>query len=167
MIHVFYRNRNTIGQFMVALIFLGTFGFLFTYDGFVAESTATSCCGGGEAAVTSFAADSSGDFGSDVPMDAEIPDGRYDRKGNIPFSSNNNGDDDCACIGGGCGACSSTNKCSSASTVSCKTGCSNSSGCGPGNSVRECCEDKGDTYCPKDDYADGECCEPDHLGNCP
>ena len=68
MINVFYKNRNTIGQFMVALIFLGTFGFLFTFDGFVSKSQASGCCGGGEAAATSFAADSSGDYSNEIPM---------------------------------------------------------------------------------------------------
>ena len=67
MIRIFNRNRNAIGQFMVALIFLGTFGFLFMFDGFAAKSEAKSCCGGGEAVVTTFTADSSGDFGSDIP----------------------------------------------------------------------------------------------------
>ncbi len=158
MIHVFYKNRNTIGQFMVALIFLGTFGFLFTYDGFVAESTATSCCGGGEAAVTSFAADSSGDFGGDVPMDAETLDSRYSRKGNIPFSSDSNGDSDCKCIGSSCGDCGSST-CSGASSVSCDSRCDESCP----NQYKSCCSTKGDKYCPNDEYADKECCE---VGDC-
>lgn len=162
MINVFYRNRNTIGQFMVALIFLGTFGFLFTYDGFVSKSEATSCCCSGEAVVTSFASDSSGDYGSEIPMDVEVS----SKTNHTSPSSSGNGDSDCKCISGGCGECG-TNRCSSASSVSCKIGCKDSSGCGPGNSVRECCEDKGDKYCPNDEYADKECCEPDHLGNCP
>jgi hypothetical protein len=98
MIHVFYKNRNTIGQFMVALIFLGTFGFLFTYDGFVSKSKATSCCCSGEAAVTSFASDSSGDFGSEIPMDAETVDGYDSGKDNIPISSSNSNSDDCDCL---------------------------------------------------------------------
>ena len=72
MIHVFYRNRNTIGQFIVALMFLGTFGFLFTYDGFVSKSQASGCCGGDGAKMASFAADSSGDYDSDIPMDALV-----------------------------------------------------------------------------------------------
>lgn len=165
MINVFYRNRNTIGQFMVVLILLGTFGFLFTYE-FVSDSQASGCCGGGEVEVASFAADSSSDYSSDIPTDTETGEDRYSGKGNIPSPSSGNGDSDCTCISGGCGECGS-NKCSSASSVSCKTGCKDSSGCGPGNSVRECCEDKGDKYCPNDEYADSECCEPDHQGNCP
>ena len=126
MIHVFYKNRNTIGQFMVALIFLGTFGFLFTYDGFVAESTATSCCGGGEAAVTSFAANSSGDYGSEILMDAEATDGCSGEDKIIPSSSNST---DCSCAGegGDCG-CSSPDKCDGAK------------GCGTG-SYETCCYD--------------------------
>lgn len=163
MIHVFYRNRNTIGQFMVALMFLGTFGFLFTYDGFVSKSAATSCCGGGEAVVTSFTADSSGDFGGDVPMDVEVTDGRYGGKDNIPFSSDNNGDSDCACISGGCGECGSS-KCSSSSNPSCETRCEGPGGgniCGPDN--YGCCQDQDDEYCPNDDDADTECCQ---YGDC-
>ena len=99
MIHVFYKNRHTIGQLMVALMFLGTFGFLFTFDGFVSESGASSCCGGGEAAVISFAVDSSGDFGSDIPTDASDTDGCYGGQAKlIPSSSNNDGDPDCDCL---------------------------------------------------------------------
>ena len=113
MIHVFYRNRHTIGQFMVALMFLGTFGFLFTYDGFVAESTATSCCGGGEAAVTSFAADSSGDFDSDVPVDA-------------PAANK------CKCVQGtDCTSCAKPNAC----------GPDTKDGCGGSCSCSDCCDE--------------------------
>ena len=135
MIHVFYRNRNTIGQFMVALIFLGTFGFLFTYDGFVAESTATSCCGGGEAAVTAFAVDSSGDFGSDIPTDASDPDGCYGGRAKlIPSSSNNDGDPDCDCLfepgpseNRQCSSCA--DKVCDGPKTGCDTGCSCSHPC--------------------------------------
>ena len=99
MINVFYKNRNTIGQFMVALMFLGTFGFLFTYDGFVSKSQASSCCGGGEAAAASFAADSSGDYGSDIPMDAEPTGGCGSGTDNGPNSSNeSSGSGDCNCL---------------------------------------------------------------------
>lgn len=104
MIRIFNRNRNAIGQFMVALIFLGTFGFLFTFDGFVSKSQASGCCGGGEAAVISFTADSSGDFGSDIPMDTSSQNHIMNKV--IPSSSNNNGDGDgdgdcdCTCIEG-------------------------------------------------------------------
>ena len=100
MINVFYKNRNTIGQFMVALIFLGTFGFLFTFDGFVSKSQASGCCGGGKPAVTTFAADSSGDFGSDILMDAESTGGCCSSQDKpIPSSGNNNGGDpNCDCL---------------------------------------------------------------------
>lgn len=98
MVNVFYKNRNTIGQFMVALIFLGTFGFLFTFDGFVPKLQASGCCSGGEAAVTSFAADSSGDYGSAIPMDAEPTDGCCGA--------------DCTCLGTDCGSCNDDNHCS-------------------------------------------------------
>ena len=156
MIHVFYRNRNTIGQLMVALIFLGTFGFLFTYDGFVAESTATSCCGGGEVAVTSFAADSSGDYGSAISMDA--PSQNHIIHKVIP-SSSNNGDSDCACISGGCGDCGK-NKCMKSETVSCGgNGCDKDS-CGE-DADPPCCEENGDKYCPNDVYSGDECCNAD------
>ena len=101
MINVFYKNRNTIGQFMAALIFLGTFGFLFTFDGFVSKSEATSCCCSGEAVVTSFAADSSGDYGSDSSVDTSGIDGCCGGQDKfIPSSSSNNGGFDCGCVGG-------------------------------------------------------------------
>ena len=113
MINVFYRNRNTIGQFMVALIFLGTFGFLFTFDGFVSESKASGCCGGGEAAVTSFAADSSGDFDSDVSMDAPAANG-------------------CECVQGSiCSSCANAGDC----------GPETKDGCGGSCSCSDCCDE--------------------------
>ena len=137
MIKIFYRNRNTIGQFMVALMFLGTFGFLFTYDGFVSKSQASGCCGGGEATVTSFAADSSGDYGITILMDAEPTDGCCGEKDKIiPSSSNNNGDDEVCgcgyqnCPGSGCSGCS-TKSCSSVcNNCVCPSYCSNAGAVG-------------------------------------
>ena len=133
MIHVFYRNRNTIGQFMVMLILLGTFGFLFTYE-FVSDSQASGCCGG-EAAVTSFTADSSEDFGSDIPTDASDTDGCYGGQAKlIPSSSNSDGDPDCDCLfepgpieNRKCGSCADK-KCDGPKT-GCDTGCSCSHPC--------------------------------------
>ena len=153
MINVFYKNRNAIGQLMVALIFLGTFGFLFMFDGFAAKSEAKSCCSGGTPAVTTFAADSSGDFGSDIPMDASSESHIMHKI--IPSSSNNNGDGDgdgncdCTCIEGGCGSCGD-NQCNQASSVSCVNGCGGpegGDGCGP-DYTYGCCGDYGKSYCP-------------------
>ncbi len=107
MIRIFNCNRNAIGQFMVALIFLGTFGFLFTFDGFVSKSEATSCCCSDEAVVTSFAADSSGDYGSDIPMDAEPTDGCCGDDSEATISSQLN----CTCLGTDCQSCSSDDNC--------------------------------------------------------
>ena len=122
MIRIFNRNRNAIGQFMVALIFLGTFGFLFMFDGFAAKSEAKSCCGGGAPTVTTFAADSSGDFGSEISMDAESSGGCCGGQDeSIPSSSNNNGDEVCACGYQGCPSSS----CSGCSTKSCSSVCNN------------------------------------------
>ena len=147
MIHVFYKNRNTIGQFMVALIFLGTFGFLFTFDGFVLDSQASGCCGGGEAAVTSFAADSSGDYGSDIPMDAPSSGGCCGGEDNAS---------DCKCLNDGetsCNTCGDST-CSGSQTQSCANTCtSEGRQCG---SV--CCKDGGE-YCPSDDNTDPDICE--------
>jgi len=113
MIRIFNRNRNAIGQLMVALIFLGTFGFLFTYDGFAAKSEAKSCCGGGEVAVTSFATDSSGDFGSDILMDTSATDSCCVGEDKvIPSSSNNSSECTCATS---C-SCSSPSSCDGAKT---------------------------------------------------
>lgn len=163
MINVFYRNRNTIGQFMVALMFLGTFGFLFTSDGFVSESQASGCCGGGEAVVTAFAADSSGDFGSDIPMDAPSTGGCCSGEGKvIPSSSNNDGGgngDDCTCISGGCGDCGKS-MCMGAETVSCDNRCDNKSSCGTDSDPPRC-EDNGEEYCPNDPYSGGDSCNAD------
>ena len=44
MMHVFYKNLHTLYQFMVALVFVSGAVFMFTYDGFVSETEATSCC---------------------------------------------------------------------------------------------------------------------------
>ena len=155
MINVFYKNRNTIGQFMVALIFLGTFGFLFTFDGFVSESQASGCCGSGEAAVTSFAADSSGDFGSEIPMDAPATDGCCGGEDNTILTSDSS---DCNCLNDGttsCGKCGDST-CSGSQTQSCANTCtSESRQCGD-----VCCTDTDlAEYCPSDDNADPDVCE--------
>lgn len=160
MIRIFNRNRNAIGQFMVALIFLGTFGFLFTSDGFVSESQAANCCCSGEVTLTSFAVDSSGDYGSDIPMDASVQSDIMNKV--IPSSSNNDGGgngDDCTCISGGCGACGA-NKCMGSETVGCDSRCDDKDTCGS-EADPPCCEDKGDEYCPKDIYSGGDCCSAD------
>lgn len=128
MINVFYRNRNTIGQFMVALIFLGTFGFLFMFDGFTAKSEAKSCCGGAPA-VTTFAADSSSDYGSDVPIDAESTGGCCSGEGKVIPSSSNNSGDGCTCLGGNpCSYCDSP-PAGGCGTNSCPGGCGCESDC--------------------------------------
>ena len=125
MINVFYRNRNTIGQFMVALIFLGTFGFLFTYDGFVSKSQASGCCGGGEVKAASFASDSSGDFGSEIPMDVELTDGCGSETDTLSDSGYN-----CTCLSAyntDCGSiCSESSNCNSKTDRKCKGDCKNS-----------------------------------------
>ena len=125
MINVFYRNRNTIGQFMVALIFLGTFGFLFASDGFVSKSQALGCCGGGEAAVTSFAADSSGDYGSDILMDVEPTSGCCGGEDKVILSSSNsNSMPQCPTGGNGCNFPDVCNECYNTNQK-----CSGGSGC--------------------------------------
>ena len=134
MIKVFYKNRNTIGQFMVALIFLGTFGFLFTFDGFVSKSQASGCCGGGEAAVTSFAADSSSDYGSDIPMDALVT--------------------------SGCGGEASvlTNTCSCSDNSSCSNLCDadDENCCGGSVKASQCATDCGGSFCKQSEYCNSD-----------
>lgn len=134
MINVFYRNRNTIGQFMVALIFLGTFGFLFTFDGFVSKSEATSCCCSGEAVVTSFTTDSSGDFGSEVPMDVEPTAGCGDSTNN-PTEFN---ESKCTC-----------------NTVSCGNACSKADACGP--NTQDGCPSPNSCYNKQQQSCEGLC----------
>lgn len=165
MIRIFNRNRNAIGQFMAALIFLGTFGFLFMFDGFAAKSQASGCCGTSEAAVTTFAADSSGDFGSGLPMDAGSTGGCCSSQDKpIPSSSNNNGDGDgdggcdCACIDGGCGSCGDS-QCDGSKTQSCAELCEGNF-CGDAY----CNDDDFETYCPNDDETDPDGCEGDASG---
>ena len=128
MIRIFNRNRNAIGQLMAALIFLGTFGFLFMFDGFATKSQASGCCGGGEAAVTSFAADSSGDFGSGLPMDAESIGGCCGGQDEPIPSSSNNGGYTCGCVGsdGPC-SCTMKNNCNGEGSRACPSSNSNCS----------------------------------------
>ena len=138
MIHVFYKNRHTLYRFMVALMFVSGAIFLFTFDGEVSESQATSCCGGGGATLTSFAADSSGDHGSEIPMDASGTDGcRGGQNELISSSSSNSGDPDCTCLYEP--GSSQDRKCGSCADKSCngspQTSCSKS-GC---NCDRSCC----------------------------
>ena len=128
---------------MIALIFLGTFGFLFTYDGFISKSEASGCCGGGEAAVTTFAADSSGDFGSDIPMDTETDGGCCgSEKNNFPASGSN--DCNCASDDAACDSCSSSNACGGATKSGCKN-CSCKLTCQP-----TVCTDDSQCNGPKD-----------------
>ena len=140
MIHVFYRNRNTIGQLMVALMFLSGAVFMFTFDGFVSESGATGCCSGGETAVPSFAADSSGDYGSDILMDASATDGCCGGEDKVIPSSSNNGSTKCTC----------------ATNCSCKPSeddcCKGSRGCTEGAS---CCYEDGSHECRCSAYCRG------------
>lgn len=162
MINVFYRNRNTIGQFMVALIFLGTFGFLFTFDGFVSESKASGCCGGGEAMVTSFAADSSSDYGSNIPMDAPITGGHCGGGKDHILSSINYNDISneypCSCIDlpfADCheDTCSSDNACGGTSS-GCHSDCKES--CGDKEIGQRSCSE----HCLNDDSTTSNCNSP-------
>ena len=127
MIRIFNCNRNAIGQFMVALIFLGTFGFLFTFDGFVSKSQASGCCSGGEAVVTSFAADSSGDFDSDVSVDAPAANGCQCVPGSICTSCAKPNDCGGSTIGG-CGSKNGTCTCSSKKIPCCDSTVCNEDG---------------------------------------
>ena len=166
MIHVFYKNRHAIGQLMIALMFVSgsIFIFMFSSDGFVSKSKATSCCCSGKAAVTSFASDSSSDYGSDIPMNAEASDGCCGGKDNIPSSSSSNDDNDCKCLGSSCGACDD-GKCSSAQKPSsCKTGCAGDF-CGE-SGYGYCSSEYASKYCPKDSDADKDFCDGDSDG-CP
>ena len=151
MINVFYRNRNTIGQFMVALIFLGTFGFLFTLDGFVSESQASCCCGSGESVVTTFASDSSGDYGSEIPMDVELIDGCGSETDTLSDSGYN-----CTCLKAyntDCGStCSESSNCNSTTKRECEGACYNSDTSNP------CKKNSCDAYiCDKDSRCGGGC----------
>ena len=139
MIHTFYRNRHTIGQFMIALMFVSGSVFMFTFDGFVSESGTSGCCGGGEAKVASFAADSSADYGSTVPMDVEPTGGCHGGTDNGPNPSSERSGSSCNCLTAGI---SGSYTCSSSV-------CSSENACGP-STVSSCntddggaCEDKG------------------------
>lgn len=130
MIHVFYRNRNTIGQLMIALMFVSGSVFMFTFDGFGSKSEATSCCCSGEAAVTSFAADSSGDYGSDIPMDAELTDGCGGGNDIGIFASTSGpASSSCNCLGADkdCGLCDSS-RCNGGAYCPTDTSCSQDEG---------------------------------------
>ena len=119
MFNVFHKNRRTIGQLMVVLIFVSGGFFMFTFDGFVSESQATSCCGS-ETAVPTFAADSSGDFGSDMLVDTLAT---SDCGGDSDISTVNNAQ--CTCLGTNCGSCNGADKCSGNN----KPGCPDNSSC--------------------------------------
>ena len=126
MTHVFYKNRHAIGQLMIALMFVSgsIFIFMFSSDGFVSKSEATSCCCSGEAVVTSFAADSSGDYGSDIPMDVELTDGCSSGTDASAFVSSSLSSS-CNCLGAhkDCGLCDSS-RCNGGSYCPTYTSCS-------------------------------------------
>lgn len=110
---------------MIALMFVSGSVFAFTYDGFVFKSEAASCCSsGGEAAVTSFAVDSSGDFGDDSPMDTEVTDDCCGGKNNpLPASSFSNSTPTCPTGGNGCSYPSTCQECKNNSVCSGGAGC--------------------------------------------
>ena len=120
---------------MIILMFLSGAVFMFSFNGFGSKSQASSCCGG-EAAVTSFAADSSGDYGSDVPVETSAIDGYCGGQDELILSSSSNGDSDCACLyepGSSqdrkCGSCATTS-CNGSPQTSCsKPGCDCNSSC--------------------------------------
>ena len=127
MIHVFYKNRHKVGQFMIALVFVSGAVFAFTFDRFVSESGATGCCSGGGATVTSFAADSSGDFGGDIPTDTEVTDHCCGGKDNpLPASSFSNSTPTCPTGGNGCSYPSTCQECKVNSVCSGGGGCTDS-----------------------------------------
>ena len=148
MINVFYKNRHTLYRFMVALMFVSGSVFAFTFDRFVSEPGATGCCSGGGATVTSFAADSSGGFGGDLPMDVEATDDCCGGKDAGIFASESSGcnclgpDGPCSCgSGSACGgngsrSCPSSNPNCSVDTAVCANYCS--SWCVQGNGGAPC-----------------------------
>ena len=124
MIHVFYKNRHTIWQFMIALMFVSGAIFMFTFDGAVSESQATGCCGGGEAEVTFFATDSSGGFGGSIPTDTTVTDDCCGGKDNpLPASSFSNSTPTCPTGGNGCSYPSTCQECKNNSVCSGGAGC--------------------------------------------
>ena len=116
---------------MVALMFVGTFGFMLSYDGFILQSQAACCCSGGQQ-IVSFAADSSGAYGSEIPMDAEPTGGCG--SGKVSDSSGCCDDSQCECLG---------------STYACATSdCNAPFACGENYEgvVRKCGSDCGDCH---------------------
>lgn len=144
MINVFYKNRNRIGHLMVALMFVGAFGILISYDGFILTSQAASsiCCGGQQ--TTSFAADSSGTYGSDIPMDAEST-GNCCGGENAALIYSSYSED-----------CDDSSGCNDCDTVDCRCVEDSSSCCGP----RTCAP--GDGGCNTGCYDDDD----DNVCNC-
>ena len=144
MINVFYYNRHTIGQLMVALMFVSGAVFMFTFDGFVSESGAAGCCSRGEAKTASFTADSSGDFGRDIlvgaPATGSCGDDSY-------IDTVNNGQ--CKCQGANCGPCNHNLQCNGNS----KPGCPDNNSCQNGSNSCGC-----DTkICVKKSKCPGDC----------
>jgi len=86
---------------------------------------------GGQSVVFPFAADSSGYFGSDIPMDTAsigggdtnaAPSSSNNSSGNNS-SSNNDDDEPCECLGGGCGSTSCSTSDPNCGIASCGGGC--------------------------------------------
>lgn len=150
MIHVFYKNRHTIYQLMIVLMFVSGAIFMFTFDGTVSESQATGCCSGGESQATSFAADSSSDYGSDIPMDTSSI-GKCCGGQLVLSSSSNSGSCTCLHVPGSsedraCGDCANDDDCGG-SLANCGTGCN-----------KPCKECTYGTKCSGDLCAGGGCC---------
>ena len=136
-------HRNTIGNLMITLLFVGGCIFLLTGSWNASETeAATGCCGGGGAALTSFAANNGGDFGSDIPMDAEVTGGCCGGEGKVIPSSSNSA---CTCLNGvECNYCDSPPE----------------NGCGTNSCHKDChsCDPGADFCCTMDCKKAGSAC---------
>ena len=143
MLKMFKTHRNTIGNLMIVLMFVGgcTFMLIGSWD---APETEAASSGGGEIAATTLAAGCCG--GNGIAMGAETIASCCGGKDNVPIASDSNDnddsdsndnddsddnddDDDCLCLSG--------NPCSYCSNAECGgnlNSCPGSCGCEP-----ECC----------------------------
>ena len=148
LVETLYNFRNTIGNLMIGLLFVGGCVFLLTGSWDASETeAATGCCGGGEA--TLGAETTGGCCGGTNKVSNFYSCSCLDNDDQTEASCDCDAEDNCN---------------NSTGSYSCGNGC-NDSRCGTG--TENPCHQKGDTYCNNNVPSDSVTCDgADSKGNC-
>ena len=125
MLKMFKTHRNTVGNLMIALMFVGGCIFMLTGSWNASETDAANSCCGGKTTETTLETGCCG--GNGIAMGAESTDGC---RGDSFMNSGSNAQ--CTCLGTNCGSCTSNNACSGGNKPGCKdnNNCKGTDRCG-------------------------------------